>query len=358
MKSDIKIKFLSLDEMANARDIDWRYENVGIDNLGFADKLRNRVYVRAGLDTELTKYLVDHEVSHLFEMEGTDEDEHGIRHKKKNSVVRTIVPIAAAILGSILLPGVGTYLGGSLGGILGGATGVGLGAGLGNVAGNSIVGKPNWLGGAITGTAAGIGSGIGGALSSVGGGAAGGGASAGGSGIGGALGSGISEVGSSGGGSFLGAGGAFGGAGASGGWSAAAPAVSGGSNLSSMFGGALGAGASAYGSSRPTSSEQSFQIPGGFSMGDEQVNPQYSGWGDTVAMPDQTLGAGYGMSGFEGDPSALGSAGMGQMPTDPGLGQAGINLSGQDVGAGFGQQQGAMDQMFGNQQQPYNQLSF
>ena len=53
MSSTIQIKFLSLEEMANAKDIDPRYENVGIENLGFADKEKNRVYVRAGLEPQL-----------------------------------------------------------------------------------------------------------------------------------------------------------------------------------------------------------------------------------------------------------------------------------------------------------------
>lgn len=82
VRSNIEIKFLTPKEMANAKQIDWRYEHVDKDNLGFADPKKNRVYVRAGLEKELTKYLMNHELDHLFELEGTDEDAHGIRHKK------------------------------------------------------------------------------------------------------------------------------------------------------------------------------------------------------------------------------------------------------------------------------------
>lgn len=61
-------------------------------SLGFADKLNNRIFVRdTGVDM-LNKYLVNHEVEHLFEAEGTDEDAEvpGIRHKF------WLIPILAA----------------------------------------------------------------------------------------------------------------------------------------------------------------------------------------------------------------------------------------------------------------------
>lgn len=82
MQSNIEIKFLMPDELRNARNMDYRYENVDETNLGFADKVKNRIFVRAGLSEDLTKYLISHELEHLFEFEGSHEDEHGIRHKK------------------------------------------------------------------------------------------------------------------------------------------------------------------------------------------------------------------------------------------------------------------------------------
>lgn len=77
-----EVKFLTKSEMTKARDMDYRYEHVDDNNLGFADKSKNKIYIRAGLNTELTKYLISHEFEHLLEEEGTHEDEHGIRHKK------------------------------------------------------------------------------------------------------------------------------------------------------------------------------------------------------------------------------------------------------------------------------------
>lgn len=91
MKSDIKIKFLTADEMRNAKDIDWRYENVGDDNLGFADKKKNTVYIRAGMENEFMRDTLDHELNHLFEREGTHEDEHGIRHSWLSKLFKSAV---------------------------------------------------------------------------------------------------------------------------------------------------------------------------------------------------------------------------------------------------------------------------
>lgn len=79
---EYRIRLLSKDEFKRASKEDARYSNVDETNLGFADPLKGEVCV---LDTkchELNKYLIDHEVEHLFEEEGTHEDEHGIRHKK------------------------------------------------------------------------------------------------------------------------------------------------------------------------------------------------------------------------------------------------------------------------------------
>lgn len=79
---NIEVQFLSRAEMDDARKIDPRYKEVDDSNLGFSDPVKNRVYVLASKDIDLTKYLVNHEIEHLFEEEGTHEDSHGIRHKK------------------------------------------------------------------------------------------------------------------------------------------------------------------------------------------------------------------------------------------------------------------------------------
>lgn len=88
--SNIQIKILSSEDFDNLGPEYTRGADVS-DSLGFADAHNNRVFVRNTGVNELNKYLVDHEVSHLFEAEGTDEDGRvpGIRHKKFKEAIRT-----------------------------------------------------------------------------------------------------------------------------------------------------------------------------------------------------------------------------------------------------------------------------
>jgi len=60
-------------------------------------------------------------------------------------------------------------------------------------------------------------------------------------------------------------------------------------------------------------------------------------------MPTQ-----FGATGMESQTNSRGMGGQSKMPLQPGLGQAGINLSGQEMSGGFGNKQMAqpMDQMF------------
>lgn len=156
MPKAIEVRFLSGDEMENAKNIDARYEHVSSDNCGFADVEKGKIFVRAGLSDELTKYLISHELEHLYELEGTHEDEYGIRHK--GGFWKAVVPILGAVLGGLLGGPVGAGLGG---GLLGTSLGVGAGTMLGGTAGSSIVGKPNWAQNAIGGATAGVTSGLG-----------------------------------------------------------------------------------------------------------------------------------------------------------------------------------------------------
>ena len=121
-----------------------RYVNAH-DSLGFADVREKKVFVRHTQWDKLNEHLIKHELDHLIEEHATHEDEHGIRHKKFFKQI--LAPIGGAILGSFLLPGLGTALGGSVGGALSGGLGSALGAGLGGFGGAK-------LGGASTGSAA------------------------------------------------------------------------------------------------------------------------------------------------------------------------------------------------------------
>lgn len=373
MQSNIKIKFLSEKEFSDAKSIDWRYEHVDEDNLGFADKLKNRIFVRKGLDSELTKYLINHEISHLFEMEGTDEDEHGIRHKKfwKEFLAPLIAPIFAPLItgqedpwaksfNNMAAAGGGFLTGGPFGALSGagsnamqqaqnpneksaitfgrllnsGMSGANTGTDpFGNSLQNQITGATGGYKG--QGIDQGQPQGVGNYLSTFANLLGSGGGNSGGSDFGsidmggGTIGDNIrignnnnNSGGSGGGGSGL-------------------------NSLMSLFSGALGQGQSAQGGSRPGSSSSSFRMP---DMSQQQnANPQYSGWTDTIGLPP--MPSFFGMTGAENIEGLGGQAGLSKMPMNPGLGQAGLELSGQDVGQGFGQtqtgQQGGFDQMFG-----------
>jgi hypothetical protein len=268
MKSSIEVTFLTKEQLENARDIDYRYQNVGDDNLGFADKLRNKVYVRAGLDPDLTQYLLSHELSHLFELEGTDEDEYGIRHKKSGGFWSVALPIIMSIAGAALggpILGAATSLGGlGMGGAAGSIVGGGLGAGAGSVTKDLMtVGKPNWGNALLSGAGSVVGGGLGNLASGMG-------ASSGMAGLAGNLGqTGVGMLNSS---------------------ASGAP---------------------------------------GFS---DYTQKGLSDYG--AAIPEQSLGRGYGQTNFEG-PSGKTSGGSGssQGLRNIGLGQAGIALGGgsQDV---------------------------
>jgi hypothetical protein len=71
-----EIKVLSDDEFDELP-----YEGID-DSLGLADVRRGRVFVRNTGSHELNRYLINHEIDHIVEEHATDEDEHGIRHKK------------------------------------------------------------------------------------------------------------------------------------------------------------------------------------------------------------------------------------------------------------------------------------
>jgi len=168
MQSNIEVRFLTPEEMQNAFKMDVRYENVKRDNLGFADPVKNKVFVRAGLDADLTKYLLNHELNHLFELEGSDEDENGIRHKNSGSFWHELGGLfypesnAKTVYGTPYegQPSGAGGVGGLLGSIFGsmlmnalipgmGGIGEAVGAGLGNMTGSDIqeeatTGKPQW----------------------------------------------------------------------------------------------------------------------------------------------------------------------------------------------------------------------
>lgn len=77
------IKVLNDKDFSKVASSDYRYQNVNEDNDGFADPDTNTAYVRYSVYPELNKYLIEHEFEHLIEEHGTDQDEFGIRHKKK-----------------------------------------------------------------------------------------------------------------------------------------------------------------------------------------------------------------------------------------------------------------------------------
>src|SRR3990167_10717849 len=82
MSGNITVKILSDEDFDGLGYESTRGADIS-GSLGFADKMNNRIFVRnTGVDS-LNKYLVNHELEHLYEAEGTDEDADvpGIRHK-------------------------------------------------------------------------------------------------------------------------------------------------------------------------------------------------------------------------------------------------------------------------------------
>jgi len=116
---NITIKILSDKEFDRLPVTETRGANIS-DSLGFADVHRNRIFVRQTGRDELNRLLIQHELEHLFELEGTDEDEvvEGIRHKKMpktRQILGPIAEIAGPVVGNAILPGFGGAIGGAAG---------------------------------------------------------------------------------------------------------------------------------------------------------------------------------------------------------------------------------------------------
>ena len=77
-----EIKVLSDKEFFEVAKSDKRYEYVDEENLGFADPVKGKAYVRHVAHPELQKYLINHELEELVEAHEGHEDPNGIRHKK------------------------------------------------------------------------------------------------------------------------------------------------------------------------------------------------------------------------------------------------------------------------------------
>lgn len=58
------------------------------DSLGFYNPYIKKAYIRDTGYSEVNKYLMDHEAEHMIEEHATDEDEFGIRHKKKGGFAK------------------------------------------------------------------------------------------------------------------------------------------------------------------------------------------------------------------------------------------------------------------------------
>lgn len=85
-----EIKVLSDKEFFEVAKSDKRYSYVDETNLGFADALKGKAYVRHTSHPELQKYLINHELEELIEAHEGHEDANGIRHKKLGNIFRAI----------------------------------------------------------------------------------------------------------------------------------------------------------------------------------------------------------------------------------------------------------------------------
>ncbi|MDO8656153.1 MAG: hypothetical protein Q7K45_02865 [Nanoarchaeota archaeon] len=133
------IKLCNEKEFTEAMKSDPRYSYVDETNLGFADRLKGKAYVRHTSEPELTKYLIFHELEELEEDHSTHEDKNGIRHKKGGFFKNFLAPVLFGPLaplvtgqraaGKAILGNFGNALtGGITGGLTGGPAGAGVGA--------------------------------------------------------------------------------------------------------------------------------------------------------------------------------------------------------------------------------------
>ena len=112
MSRTYQVRILSAREWDRVVASSPRYAEVDATDLGFADPARGMGFVRDTSVPRLNTYLLNHEFEHLVEEAGTDEDRHGIRHKRLFS---TLGPIFGSLGG-----------GGPLGTIVGQLAGSGL----------------------------------------------------------------------------------------------------------------------------------------------------------------------------------------------------------------------------------------
>lgn len=100
-------------KVLNSKEFDkLPYDGIS-DSLGIADVKRNRVFVRDTGVHELNRYLISHEIDHLVEEHATDEDAHGIRHKKGPKLFKDI--FLPAITGGLFGGGTGALEGAASG---------------------------------------------------------------------------------------------------------------------------------------------------------------------------------------------------------------------------------------------------
>jgi len=95
-----EVKSLSDKEFDDITGSDSRYSYVDDSNLGFADPLKRKAYVRHTNIHELNKYLISHELEELMANESSHEDPNGIRHKKGPKIFKDI--ILPAITGGLV----------------------------------------------------------------------------------------------------------------------------------------------------------------------------------------------------------------------------------------------------------------
>lgn len=145
---EYKIRFMNDREFEALSLINPRYVNTK-DDLGFADMITNRIFVRRTGVSFVDQFTTAHEIEEILAKNSEHQDEFNIRHKK-GGAARNIVP---AILG-----GIATLFTGPIGGaIVGGLSGAGMGATA--AAKHPELGSPVTAGllGGVTGALGGVG---------------------------------------------------------------------------------------------------------------------------------------------------------------------------------------------------------
>lgn len=158
MNKEFTVQFLDDKKFEALSLVNPRYQNTK-DDLGFADMVTNRIFVRRTGVSFVDQFVTGHEIAEILAKNSAHQDEFNIRHKKvfKEIIAPYVLPVVGALLGGPAgaalgaKVGIGATMGSTIGGALGGAGASAIGAA---GTGQPVKALPTLLagaGGALTG---------------------------------------------------------------------------------------------------------------------------------------------------------------------------------------------------------------